>query len=165
MIVVADTSPLNYLVLLGHIEILAKIYAEVLIPQTVLDELQDSEAPAEVRAWASTPPVWLQISTLIFRRDPLMDRLDCGEQDAILLAELLKAERLIIDDLEGRREAAKRGLPVIGTLGILAEAGRRNLLDLPRALTALQATNFHVAPDLLELLLANDVKRRKDVRP
>ena len=88
-----------------------------------------------------------------------------GEQDAILLAELLKAERLIIDDLEGRREAAKRGLPVIGTLGILAEAGRRNLLDLPRALTALQATNFHVAPDLLELLLANDVKRRKDVRP
>jgi predicted nucleic acid-binding protein len=50
MIVVADTSPLNYLVLLGHIEILEKIYAEVVVPQTVLDELQDSEAPAEVRA-------------------------------------------------------------------------------------------------------------------
>jgi hypothetical protein len=53
MIVVADTSPLNYLVLLGHIDILAKIYAEVLAPQTVLDELQDSDAPAEVRAWAA----------------------------------------------------------------------------------------------------------------
>ena len=39
MIVVADTSPLNYLVLLGHIEILAKIYAEIVVPQTVLDEL------------------------------------------------------------------------------------------------------------------------------
>jgi predicted nucleic acid-binding protein len=34
MIVVADTSPLNYLVLLEHIEILAKIYAEVVVPQT-----------------------------------------------------------------------------------------------------------------------------------
>jgi predicted nucleic acid-binding protein len=77
------------------------------------------------------PPAWLQISTLIFRRDPLMERLDRGEQDAILLAESFKAERLIIDDLEGRREAAKRGLPVIGTLGILAQAARRNLLDLP----------------------------------
>jgi len=143
MIVVADTSPLNYLVLLGHIEILAKIYAEVLVPQTVLDELQDSEAPAEVRAWALAPPSWLQI---IFRRDPLMERLDRGEQDAILLAESFKAERLIIDDLEGRREAAKRGLPVIGTLGILAEAARRNLLDLPQTLAALQATNFHAAP-------------------
>jgi hypothetical protein len=46
MIVVADTSPLNYLVLLGHIEILAKIYAEIVVPQTVLDELQDSDAPS-----------------------------------------------------------------------------------------------------------------------
>ena len=84
-----------------------------------------------------------------------------GEQDAILLAESVKAERLIIDDLEGRREAANRGLPVIGTLGILAEAARRNLLDLPQALDALQATNFHVAPDLIKLLLANGAKRRK----
>jgi predicted nucleic acid-binding protein len=96
MIVVADTSPLNYLVLLGHIEILAKIYGEVVVPQTVLDELQDNDAPAEVRAWFSARPAWLQVSTLIFRRDPLMDRLDRGEQDAILLAESFKAERLII---------------------------------------------------------------------
>ena len=71
------------------------------MPQSVLDELQDSEAPAEVRAWFSVPPAWLQVSTLIFRQDPLMDRLDRGEQDAILLAEAVKAERLIIDDLEG----------------------------------------------------------------
>jgi hypothetical protein len=48
MIVVADTSPLNYLVLLGHIEILEKIYAEVVVPQSVLDELRDSEAPARL---------------------------------------------------------------------------------------------------------------------
>ena len=100
-----------------------------------------------------------------FRLDPLLERLDRGEQDAILLAESFKAERLIIDDLEGRREAANRGLPVIGTLGILAEAARRNLLDLPQALAALQATNFHVAPDLIELLLANDAKRRKPLPP
>jgi predicted nucleic acid-binding protein len=119
MIVVADTSPLNYLVLLGHIDVLANIYGEVLVPQTVLDELQDSDAPAEVRAWAAAPPRWLQISTLKFRLDPLLERLDRGEQDAILLAESFKAERLIIDDLEGRREAANRGLPVIGTLASL----------------------------------------------
>ena len=59
MIVVADTSPLNYLVLLGHIDILAKIYAEVLVPQTVLDELQDSDAPAEVRASRPTSPSYI----------------------------------------------------------------------------------------------------------
>ena len=163
MIIVADTSPLNYLVLLGHIEILADIYGEVVVPHTVMEELQDSDAPAEVRAWAATPPRWLFISTLHFLRDPAMDRLDRGEQDAILLAESIRAERLIIDDLEGRREAAHRGIPVIGTLGILAEAARRNLLDLPQALSALQATNFHVAPELVSLLLANDALRRKSL--
>jgi predicted nucleic acid-binding protein len=161
MIVVADTSPLNYLVLLGHIEILPKIYAEVVVPQTVLDELQDSDTPAEVRALFSAPPAWLQVCTLIFQLDPLMERLDRGEQDAILLAESLKAERLIIDDLDGRREATHRGIPVIGTLGLLAEAARRNLLNLPQALVALQATNFHVSPELIEVLLANDAKRQR----
>ena len=89
-----------------------------------------------------------------------MERLDRGEQDAILLAEAIKAERLIIDDLEGRREAVHRGLPVIGTLGLLAEGARRNLLDLTRALQDLQGTNFHVSPKLIEVLLANDAKRR-----
>jgi predicted nucleic acid-binding protein len=161
MIVVADTSPINYLVLLGHIEILPKIYGEVLIPQAVLDELQDSDAPADVRAWASAPPPWLRISTIAYQPDPLLDLLDRGERDAILLAESIKADRLVIDDLDGRREAANRKLPVIGTLGILAEAARRNLLDLSAALAALQATNFHASPSLIKLLLANDADRRK----
>jgi predicted nucleic acid-binding protein len=161
MIVVADTSPINYLVLLGHIEILPKIYGEVLIPQAVFDELQDGDAPAQVRAWLSSPPAWLQISNMTYQRDPLLDLLDRGEQDAILLAESVKADRLIIDDLDGRREAANRKLPVIGTLGVLAEAARRNLLDLSQTLTALQATNFHAAPELIRLLLTNEADRHK----
>jgi predicted nucleic acid-binding protein len=65
MIVAADTSPLNFLVLLGYIEILPKIHGEVLIPQAVLDELQDSDAPVEVRAWVSAPPAWLRISSTV----------------------------------------------------------------------------------------------------
>lgn len=161
MIVVADTSPINYLVLLGHIEILPKIYGEVLIPQAVLDELQDSDAPAEVRSWVSDPPAWLRISTIVYQPDPLLNLLDRGERDAILLAESIKADRLIIDDLDGRREAANRKLPVIGTLGILAEAARRNLLNLPQALAVLQTTSFHAAPALIKLLLANDADRLK----
>lgn len=161
MIVVADTSPINYLVLLGHIEVLPKIYGEILIPQAVFDELQDSDAPAEVRVWLSAPPIWLKISSAIYQPDPLLDLLDRGERDAILLAESVKADRLIIDDLDGRREAVNRKLPVIGTLGILAEAARRNLLDLSQALAALQETNFHASPALIKLLLANDAARRK----
>jgi predicted nucleic acid-binding protein len=161
MIVVADTSPINYLILIGHIEILPAIYGEVLVPQAVIDELQDSDAPPEVRNWLSAPPQWLRISSMTFQADLLLARLDRGERDAILLAESIRADRLIMDDLDGRLEAANRKLAVIGTLGILAEAARRKLLDLPMALSALKSTNFHVSPALIERLLARDADGRK----
>jgi predicted nucleic acid-binding protein len=93
MIVVADTSPINYLILIGHIEILPKIYGEVLVPQAVIDELQDRDAPAEVHNWLSAPPSWLRVSSMTFQADPLLDRLDRGERDAILLAESIRADQ------------------------------------------------------------------------
>ena len=46
MVVVADTSPVNYLVLIGHIEILPRLYNRVLIPTALLDELQHPLAPS-----------------------------------------------------------------------------------------------------------------------
>jgi hypothetical protein len=104
-------------------------------------------------------PAWLRISSIVYQSHPLLDFLDRGERDAILLAESVNADRLIIDHLDGRREAANRRLPVIETLGILAEAARRDLLDLSQALAAFQATNFHAAHALIKLLLANDVER------
>jgi predicted nucleic acid-binding protein len=51
MIVVADTSPINYLVLIQEIEILPKMYGSVVVPQTVRDELVRLSAPQLVRSW------------------------------------------------------------------------------------------------------------------
>lgn len=161
MIVVADTSPIHYLILLRHIEILPAIFGEVQLPQTVFEELQDRDAPAEIRAWLTTLPEWLKINYTRYAPDPRLDRLDRGEHDAILLAESMHADRLIMDDLDGRREAENRNLPVIGTLGILAEASRRKLINLPETLIALQATNFYVSPALLKLMLAIDASSRE----
>ena len=45
MIVIADASPLNYLVLIGQAEILARHYGQVVIPLAVLRELQHPETP------------------------------------------------------------------------------------------------------------------------
>jgi predicted nucleic acid-binding protein len=160
MIVVADTSPINYLILIGHIEILPEIYREITVPQAVLEELRDIEAPTKVRDWLSALPAWFHVDSSTFPADALLDRLDRGERDAILLAEAIRADRLVMDDLDGRREAENRNLAVIGTLGILAEAGRRKLLDLSQALAALQATNFHASPALIERLLRREASRQ-----
>ena len=42
-------------------------------------------------------PAWLRISSIVYQSNPLLDLLDRGERDAILLAESVKADRLIID--------------------------------------------------------------------
>jgi predicted nucleic acid-binding protein len=61
MIVVSNTSPLCYLVLIGRAEILHRLYGSVHVTKKVLEELSHSEAPPAVRDWATTPPEWLRI--------------------------------------------------------------------------------------------------------
>ena len=60
-VVVADTSPLNYLLLIGEIAILQGLYGEILIPPEVLAELSDVDAPPEVLKWIQVRPAWLQV--------------------------------------------------------------------------------------------------------
>ena len=52
-IVVADSSPLNYLVLIESIDVLPRLYSGVLVPRQVVSELTDPAAPPQVRHWAS----------------------------------------------------------------------------------------------------------------
>lgn len=61
MLVVADTSPINYLVLIQQETLLPALYARVAVPPAVIADLQRSRTPAEVRAWAANPPVWFEV--------------------------------------------------------------------------------------------------------
>src|SRR5271157_5277035 len=105
MIVVADTSPLNYLIRLGRPDVLREIYGRVVVPRAVLAELLHPEAPPEVSAWASAPPVWLE-TMQVRQLDPsLAAELGAGEREAISLALEVHADVLLIDERAGRREA------------------------------------------------------------
>ncbi|MGA2250747.1 DUF3368 domain-containing protein [Terracidiphilus sp.] len=79
--------------------------------------------------------------------------LDAGEIEAITLAEILQADVLIIDDMSARREAKRRGLSIIGTLGVLREASQQGLVYLHSAVARLRRTNFYASAELLEKLL------------
>ena len=61
MIVISDTSPINYLVLIGEIDLLAKLYHTIIIPPTVFDELTADASPAKVGIWLKNKPDWLLI--------------------------------------------------------------------------------------------------------
>jgi predicted nucleic acid-binding protein len=159
MLVVADTSPLRYLVVIQAIDLLPALYERVVVPQAVLTELQHPRSPREVRAWLATPPAWVELRQPRQPTRPV--RLGPGEQEAIDLAEELQADLILMDDEDGRLEAERRAMAVIGTLGVLERAAEHELLDLPLALARLQATNFFVEDVLIQEALARDAARKR----
>lgn len=152
MIVIADTTPLNYLILIDLTHLLPQLFGEVVIPQAVLSELQDPRAPAKVREWLVDWPEWLAVRE-VQQPDPTLVHLDPGEREAITLAQELQADLLLLDEHQGRQEAIKRGFNVTGMIGLLDQAGTRRMLDVPMAVTQLRQTTFRVAPRLLNALL------------
>ena len=80
MIVVSDTSPINYLILIGQIDLLPQLFRQIVIPQEVYSELSDTAAPNLVRTWIETPPGWLKIQLVNQASDESVDLLDPGER-------------------------------------------------------------------------------------
>ena len=158
-LVVADTGPLHYLVLTGDIELLSKLFEQVLVPQVVRDELANAEAPQAVRDWIAHAPGWLDVRLAHPGADDVaVARLDDGERAEIALALAVKAELVLMGDREGVGIA--RGRAVTGTPGVLDLAARRGLIDLAAAFERLKATTFYFRQGLLEALLARHTTRR-----
>lgn len=158
-VVVADTSPLNYLILIGEIEILSRLYTRVLVPHEVAAELADAGAPPQVSDWIQSRPEWLEVRPVReSERAPALQHLDPGERAAILLAREEDGVLLLIDDASGRAEANRLGIPNTGTLGVLRAAALSHLLDLRAALTRLATTNFRVSQSLIQQILAEEAE-------
>ena len=158
-VVIADSSPLNYLTLIGSVDVLYRLYGTVIVPQQVIAELIDPAAPDEVRRWASRLPDWIDVRVAVVKDDD-MTHLDPGERAAIALALSEPGALLLIDEAAGRIEASRRGILNTGTLGVLRAAALRELVDLPTALARLLETNFRVSMELVSALLAEDAERR-----
>jgi predicted nucleic acid-binding protein len=147
MIVVADASPLRYLVLIAEVEILPGLYGRLLTPPAVVKELSHPRTPEVVRRWIAAPPDWLHIRAPLGPLPEFPATLGVGEREAIALAEETRAEVLLVDDGAGRREAKRRRLATRGTLGILGLAARHGLTDLQTAISGLRATNFRASDE------------------
>lgn len=153
MLVVTDTSPINYLILIGYVDVLPVLHGDIIIPQAVAVELMNPRTPEIVRQWIAAPPEWCAIQSAQ-NLDPALAYLGNGEREAIALCRELDADALLSDDTRAYDEARARGIEVIRTLALLERAALHGLLDLRIAIARLQETTFYAPQYVINDMLA-----------
>jgi predicted nucleic acid-binding protein len=152
-LVVADTSPIFYLLSLDHIDLLPRLFGKVFIPDAVHDELCHPAAPTMVREWVARLPDWAVVTSVEALDDDAFRPLGAGERAAITLALALHADLILIDERKGTNVALSKGFEVTGTLGVLGLAARRGFVNLADAFARLKRTNFRYRQEIMDELL------------
>ncbi len=160
MRLVVDTGPLIALSKTGHLELLPKLFTEVVVPEEVFGEIA---GPGEIRpgseiqdrAWVTRRGVHASARLELQRACDI----SAGEAEAILLAaQAPDASVLLVDDTRARRIAFERGVRTLRTGALLVAAVRPGLLqpdDIRRAVWILQRERYldpRAAQDILALL-------------
>ena len=122
MIIVSDTSPLNYLVLLG-ITILPEMFGKVIVPPAVMMELT---RPERQQLFEHGPAIRRSGYASKYPQQFCPDSISMwNKTEAISIAAVHKADALLIDDRKGRLEAVRQGITIISTLTVLETAAQR----------------------------------------
>ncbi len=156
MIIVSDTTPLIGLASIGRLEILHELFGDVFIPQAVYDETvtygrEEGLAKQEVinASWIHVAQVQDRLAVNV-----LLDELDLGEVETIILAVELKADWVLINERKGRRKLSQLNISKIGTIGILLKAKELGLISVLKSeVESLQKTGFAVSQAVIEEVL------------
>jgi predicted nucleic acid-binding protein len=152
---VSNTTPLRYLIAIEQEHLLGQLFEKVFVPVAVQSELVDAKTPETVRRRVVSLPAWFEVRTVPETELTTFPvTLHRGEREAILLAEALGADVLLIDEQIGRTVALSRNLPLSGTLGVLERADTMGFVsDFPRVLQQLKESGFFIAQTLEQRLL------------
>jgi predicted nucleic acid-binding protein len=162
MIAVPNTTPLRYLIAIEQEHVLGQLFEKVIVPAAMHEELTEARTPEKVRRRILSLPAWYEVretpETQVIAFPVTLHR---GEREAILLAEKLRPDVILIDEQVGRTIALNRNLPVSGTLGILERADTIGIVsDFPYILKQLKTSGFFIAESLEQQLLQRHRARR-----
>ena len=160
---VSNTTPLRYLIAIEQEHLLGQLFEKVFIPVAVHEELTDQKTPEVVRRRLTSPPTWLEVRPVRETEAIAFPvTLHRGEREAILLAEALPADILLIDEQIGRAIARGRNLPLSGTFGVLERADKMGIVgDFPRIVQQIKSSGFFITDTLEQRLLQRHRARRK----
>lgn len=123
MKVICNSTPLISLSSIEHLHLLHELFGEITIPEKVFSEVvvagSEKYGSSDVKECT-----WIKVAKTsdTILKSYLMQTLDEGEAEVIVLADELKADLVIIDERLARNYVEKAGIKLIGTLGILAKS-------------------------------------------
>jgi predicted nucleic acid-binding protein len=152
--IVSDTGPILSFARAGRLDILRQVFGEISIPEAVFIEIaiggKGKPGADEVESG-----VWI-------KREAVKDRavlnrlhrgLNLGEMEALAFAAETGAA-LLIDEYEGRKEAADMGIEHFGSLRVLKEAKDRGIIsEIRPLLDELIASGTYISESLYEEFL------------
>lgn len=157
MIVVSNSSPLILLSAIGRLDLLYLLYREINIPEVVYQEIVSQGEGRHGEAEVNNA-TWIHRKHITDRekvsRIMLDVRIDEGESEAIVLAQELKADWLIIDDMKARVYAQTLGQQIIGVLGILLAAKANGFIkEIKQTMDDLLKVKYYISPALYKKVL------------
>ena len=159
MIVVSDTTPLISLLKIDHLDLLEKLFGQVLIPKAVFDELTvDERYELEAdqirrKEFIIVKAVQNSESASLLKR---ATGLDMGESEAIVLTDEMNADVLLMDEAKGRTVSFQMGFKVMGTIGVLMAAYEEKELtadEIKKCVEGLQNAGRHISQKHYQMLL------------
>lgn len=151
---VSDSGPIIAFSRIGRLDILRRLFGQVIVPNAVHNELvvRGRGRPGSDEVTRST---WIQ-RRATGSLDELegLSRLHEGEREAIALAHELEVP-LLIDERRGRQAALDMGVVVIGSLSILAGARREGIIkDVAPLVEAMLESGYWINPKVVDAFLA-----------
>ena len=150
MHIVSNTSPLIFLSKLDALHLLPICFDCISIPLAVYEELGAFTLPTFVSQVAVSPFG----SRLV---DGMMGNLHRGELEAMVLAQEMRADIILLDDLAARNKAKRRfGLKIMGTVGVVHLAYVKGYLSRSQAHeyydALVQQHGLYLSPAILQQL-------------
>jgi predicted nucleic acid-binding protein len=162
VIVVSNTTPLIGLAVVGQFDLLRQLFGRIIIPEAVFAEAvlfgrEQGGAKQEV-----TNADWIEVAAVSDRLavDVLLDELDRGEAETIVLARELHADWVLMDEKKGRRKLVELKQNKVGTVGILLKGKQAGLLaEIGPYLEILRHQGFSLSRRVVESALkqANEI--------
>ena len=149
--VIANTTPLIALADIGHLDLLRKLYTEIMIPDAVNSEIMSEPARTLVSA-----ADWIKVESItgMVQKSSFSSRLHSGEIEVILLGQEIAADLLIMDDNAAKKTAKFLGFTVTGTMGVLLRAKREGLItEVKPLLEGLIEDGLFVSPTVQNYVL------------